>query len=247
MGIEVIMLTGDNNSSAKKVAEELGISYKSEVLPEDKHSEIEKLNELGKKTMMVGDGVNDAPALTSASVGVAIGAGTDVAIESADIVLIKNDLQDVANSIKLGKKVMLNIKENLFWAFFYNVLLIPVACGALSGVGVLLNPMIASAAMSLSSLFVVGNALRLRFINFNNKKGEKDMFFKKKEDGRVFTVEGMMCQHCQKRVEGVFEKFGIKAEINLKKKTVSFPKTDISDEEIKKAIEAEGYTVVSME
>lgn len=247
MGIDVIMLTGDNNSSAKKVAEELGISYKSEVLPEDKHREIEKLNELGKKTMMVGDGVNDAPALTSASVGVAIGAGTDIAIESADIVLIKNDLQDVANSIKLGKKVMLNIKENLFWAFFYNVLLIPVACGALSSVGVLLNPMIASAAMSLSSLFVVGNALRLRFINFNNKKGDKDMFFKKKEEGRVFTVEGMMCQHCQKRVEGIFEKFGIKAEINLKKKTVSFPQTDISDEEIKNAIEAEGYTVVSME
>lgn len=245
MKIKTVMLTGDNDSSAKAVAEKLQIDYKAEVLPEDKHREIERFNAEGKKTMMVGDGVNDAPALTSANVGVAIGAGTDIAIESADVVLIKNELTDAVNCIKIGKKVMKNIKENLFWAFFYNILLIPIASGVLSGVGILLNPMIASASMSLSSLFVVGNALRLRFLKFN-EKGEEQMFFKKKE-GKTAVIEGMMCQHCQKRVEGVFEKLGIKVEINLKKKTATFPVTDVTDEQIKSAIEAEGYTVVSIE
>ena len=245
MKIQTLMLTGDNLSSAKSVATELGIEYKAEVLPEDKHREIERLNEQGKTTAMVGDGVNDAPALAVASVGIAIGAGTDIAIESADVILMRNDLTDVANGIKLGKKVIKNIKENLFWAFFYNILLIPIASGVLSGIGIVLNPMIASVGMSVSSLFVVGNALRLRFIKFENSKGERDMFFKKKDE-RVAVIEGMMCQHCQKRVEGVFEKLGIKVEINLKKKTAVFSQTEVSDEQIKKAIESEGYTVVSI-
>ena len=246
MGIDVLMLTGDNEKSAKAVAERLGISYKSEVLPEDKHSEVKRLIAEGRSVMMVGDGVNDAPALREATVGVAIGAGTDIAIESADIVLIKNDLSDCAKGIFLGKAVMRNIKQNLFWAFFYNVLLIPLACGVLSPFGILLNPMLASAAMSASSLFVVGNALRLRLIKFENK-GDKEMFGKKKVEGKVAKIDGMMCVHCQKRVEDVFKKFGITAQIDLKKKTATYPISDVSDEEIKKAIEAEGYTVISIE
>ena len=244
MGIEVVMLTGDNRSSAKSVADELAISYKAEVLSEDKHSFVNDLILNGKKVMMVGDGVNDAPALQTATVGVAIGAGTDIAIESADVVLIRSDLQDCYKTVKIGKSVMTNIKENLFWAFFYNALLIPVACGVLSGLGILLNPMIASAAMSLSSVCVVGNALRLRFIKFK-EKGEEEMFFKKKE-GRVAVIEGMMCEHCKKRVENVFAKFGVKVDINLKKKTATF-EGEVSSEELKTAIENEGYTVVSID
>ena len=193
LGLKVLMLTGDSENSARAVAKDLDIEYRAEVLPEDKHSEVVKLQEQGKKVMMVGDGVNDAPALESAWVGVAIGAGTDIAIESADVVLIKNDLQDCFKTVKIGKKVMLNVKENLFWAFIYNMLLIPLACGALSKLGIMLNPMIASLAMSLSSVCVVLNALRLRFIKFDNK-GENEMLFKKKEV-RVAVIEGMMCVH----------------------------------------------------
>ena len=244
-GIDVLLLTGDNKSSAKRVAEELGVDYLAEVLPEDKHKKVEELEKLGKRVMMVGDGVNDAPALEIASVGVAIGAGTDIAIESADVVLIKNDLTDCVKALKIGKSVMRNIKQNLFWAFFYNALLIPIACGALYGVGVLLNPMIASLAMSASSVCVVGNALRLRYINLD-KKGEENMLFKKKT-GRVAVIDGMMCVHCQKRVEGVFAKLGIEVEINLKKKTATFGDTEVSNEQIKSAIEAEGYTVISID
>ena len=245
-GIKVLMLTGDNEKSAKKVAGELGIEFFAEVLPEDKHRKIEELENAGRKVMMVGDGVNDAPALEMATVGVAIGAGTDIAIESANVVLIKNDLTDCVKVLKIGKSVMRNIKQNLFWAFFYNVLLIPIACGALYGLGVLLNPMIASLAMSTSSVFVVGNALRLRYLKLNNEKGEEEMLFKKKNQ-RVAVIDGMMCVHCQKRVEGVFAKLGIEVEINLKKKTATFAETEISDEQIKSAIEAEGYTVISIE
>lgn len=248
MGLKILMLTGDNEYSAKSVASELEIEYRAEVLPEDKHLEIKRLQEQGQKVMMVGDGVNDAPALETAWVGVAIGAGTDIAIESADVVLIKNDLTDCFKTVKIGKKVMLNVKENLFWAFFYNLLLIPIACGALSSVGVLLNPMIASLAMSLSSVCVVLNALRLRLIKFD-KKGDKDMLFKKKEsnNSRVAVIDGMMCVHCQKRVEGVFAKLGISVKIDLKKKTATFENVEIPSETIKSAIEAEGYTVVSID
>ncbi len=245
MGVGVIMLTGDNEQSAKAVAKELGIEYKAEVLPEDKHLKVKELINSGKKVMMVGDGVNDAPALQSADVGVAIGAGTDVAIESADVVLIRNDLQDLVKIVKIGKKVMSNVKENLFWAFFYNLLLIPIACGALSWLGVMLNPMIASGAMSLSSVCVVLNALRLRLIKFENK-GEEGMLFKKKEV-RVAVIDGMMCAHCQKRVENVFAKFGVAVKIDLKKKTATFDNFEVSADELKKAIESEGYTVVSID
>ena len=245
LGLNILMLTGDNENSARAVAKELDIEYRAEVLPEDKHKEVKRLQEQGKKVMMVGDGVNDAPALESAWVGVAIGAGTDIAIESADVVLIKNDLQDCYKTVKIGKKVMLNVKENLFWAFIYNMLLIPLACGALSSIGVMLNPMIASLAMSLSSVCVVLNALRLRLIKFD-KKGEDEMLFKKKEV-RVAVIDGMMCVHCQKRVENVFAKFGVQVKIDLKKKTATFDNFEISADELKKAIELEGYTVVSID
>ena len=174
MGVKTVMLTGDGEKAARAVAEEIGTEYKAEVMPDDKFREIRKLKESGAKVMMVGDGVNDAPALAEADVGAAIGAGTDVAIESADVVLIKSDLNDAAAAVKLGRKVMINIKENLFWAFFYNIILIPVACGALYPVaGLTLNPMFAAAAMSLSSVFVVTNALRLRFFRYERTQKEK--------------------------------------------------------------------------
>jgi P-type Cu+ transporter len=165
MGIEVVMLTGDNRRTAEAIRKQLDIDQAiAEVLPQDKEKEIRRLQESGKKVAMVGDGINDAPALTRADVGIAIGAGTDIAIESADIVLMKSDLMDAVTAVQLSKATLHNIKENLFWAFFYNILGIPLAAGVFYSVlGWKLNPMFAAAAMSLSSVFVVSNALRLRF------------------------------------------------------------------------------------
>lgn len=164
MGVDVIMLTGDNVKTADAIGRELGIKRAiAEVLPADKDGEISKLQKDGKVVMMVGDGINDAPAITRADIGVAVGAGTDVALESADIVLIKNDINDIPMAIKLSRAVIRNIKQNLFWAFFYNCLGIPLAAGALyPAFGIALSPMIGAAAMSMSSVFVVTNALRLR-------------------------------------------------------------------------------------
>ncbi|MBR0575247.1 copper-translocating P-type ATPase [Proteiniclasticum sp. BAD-10] len=165
MGIDVVMLTGDNKRTAEAIRRELNIDrVVAEVLPQDKEQEIRQIQESGKKVAMIGDGINDAPALTRADVGIAIGAGTDIAIESADIVLIKNDLLDAVTAIQLSRATIRNIKENLFWAFFYNILGIPVAAGVFYlAFSLKLNPMIAAAAMSLSSVFVVSNALRLKF------------------------------------------------------------------------------------
>ncbi|KAI4453113.1 atp7 isoform b [Holotrichia oblita] len=171
MGLDVVMLTGDNSRTAEAIRKQVGLKrVVAEVLPEDKEREIRMLQGEGKKVVMVGDGINDAPALARADVGMAIGAGTDIAIESADIVLMKSDLRDVVTAIRLSKAVMRNIRQNLFWAFIYNVIGIPVAAGVFYvAFGWLLNPMLAAAAMSFSSVSVVTNALRLNF--FKPKSG----------------------------------------------------------------------------
>ena len=165
MGIDVVMLTGDNKRTAEAIRRQMGINrVVAEVLPQDKEEEVRSIQESGKRVAMVGDGINDAPALARADVGIAIGAGTDIAIESADIVLMKSDLMDVVTAIQLSRATIRNIKENLFWAFFYNSIGIPLAAGVFYVLlGWKLNPMFAAAAMSLSSVCVVTNALRLKF------------------------------------------------------------------------------------
>lgn len=252
LGIQVIMLTGDNARTAKAIQKQLDIDIViAEVLPQDKEREISRLQEEGKTVAMVGDGLNDAPALARADVGIAIGAGTDVAIESADIVLMKNDLQDVATAIELSKAVIRNIKENLFWAFFYNVCGIPLAAGVLYPVfGLKLSPMFGAAAMSLSSLFVVSNALRLRFFHSLKKgKTQPESIQEKKEEKNMYTmkIEGMMCPHCQAAVTKALEALeGTKAEVNLEKKE-AYVETGLEKEALKKAVEDAGYQVLSVE
>ena len=252
LGIQVIMLTGDNARTAKAIQKQLDIdTVIAEVLPQDKEREISRLQEEGKTVAMVGDGLNDAPALARADVGIAIGAGTDVAIESADIVLMKNDLQDVATAIELSKAVIRNIKENLFWAFFYNVCGIPLAAGVLYPVfGLKLSPMFGAAAMSLSSLFVVSNALRLRFFHSLNKgKTQPKTIQEKKEEKNMYTmkIEGMICPHCQAAVTKALEALeGTKAEVNLEKKE-AYVETGLEKEALKKAVEDAGYQVLSVE
>ncbi len=250
MKMKVVMLTGDNELAAKKVADELGIDYKAGVLPQDKYSEVVRYTESGRKTLMIGDGVNDAPALTAAYVGMAIGAGTDIAIESADAVLIKNDLRDAVGAVRLGKAVMRNVKENLFWAFFYNAVLIPLACGVLYiPFNILMNPMYGSAAMSLSSVSVVLNALRLNLVKLGNNKTEnkKSEVRVMKENKTIVYIDGMMCDHCKKRVTEAFKSIGVTADVDVKKKRATFGEANASDEEIKSAIEAAGYTVKKIE
>lgn len=252
LGIQVIMLTGDNARTAKAIQKQLDIdTVIAEVLPQDKEREISRLQEEGKTVAMVGDGLNDAPALARADVGIAIGAGTDVAIESADIVLMKNDLQDVATAIELSKAVIRNIKQNLFWAFFYNVCGIPLAAGVLYPVfGLKLSPMFGAAAMSLSSLFVVSNALRLRFFHSLKKgKTQPENIQEKKEEKNMYTmkIEGMMCPHCQAAVTKALEALeGTKAEVNLEKKE-AYVETGLEKEVLKKAVEDAGYQVLSVE
>ncbi len=252
LGIQVIMLTGDNARTAKAIQKQLDIdTVIAEVLPQDKEREISRLQEEGRTVAMVGDGLNDAPALARADVGIAIGAGTDVAIESADIVLMKNDLQDVATAIELSKAVIRNIKENLFWAFFYNVCGIPLAAGVLYPVfGLKLSPMFGAAAMSLSSLFVVSNALRLRFFHSLKKgKVQTENIQEKKEEKNMYTmkIEGMMCPHCQAAVTKALEALeGTKAEVNLEKKE-AYVETGLEKETLKKAVEDAGYQVLSVE
>lgn len=253
LGLEVVMLTGDNQKTADAVAAAAGISRViSDVLPADKAAQIRKLKEEGHRVLMVGDGINDAPALVTADVGMAIGAGTDIAIESADVVLMKESLVQVSNAVALSKATMRTIRQNLFWAFFYNALGIPIAAGVLYfPFGILLSPMLGAAAMSCSSLFVVSNSLRLRFFKEKNIPGElsaQESSVLNKEDEKMETViyvNGMMCPHCQARVEQVCKGIpGVTdASVDLQQKLVRVSGS-FDVEAVKKAIADAGYEVV---
>ena len=269
MGLEVVMLTGDNARTAQSIQKEVGADrVVAEVLPQDKETEIRRLQQQGKKVAMVGDGINDAPALARADVGIAIGAGTDIAIESADLVLMKNDLLDVAGAVQLGHAVIRNIKQNLFWALFYNAICIPVAAGVFyPWLGIKLSPMLGALAMSFSSVFVVTNALRLRFFNpvyaadtgadmpgaaahecrveavdiLNTNKKERVDTMKK-----VLDIEGMMCQHCAAHVNKALSGIeGVEAvEVSLENKNAAVTlAADVSDEVLVKAVVDAGYEV----
>ena len=259
MGIDVIMLTGDNERSAKAIAEQAGISQVlAEVYPADKEKEISRLRSLGKTVAMVGDGINDAPALARADVGIAIGAGTDIAIESADVVLMKNELTDVPAAIKLSRATMRNIKQNLFWAFIYNVIGIPVAAGLLyAPLGITLDPMIAGAAMSLSSVFVVTNALRLKALKLEVKTKSAAAMPATSNEGEINTmtqkiihIEGMSCLHCVAHAKKALEEIdGVsEAIVDLASKSASLTlNKDVSDSVFKKAIENAGYKVTKID
>ncbi len=272
LGIDVVMLTGDNEKTAAAIGRRLNISHViAQVLPHQKEEKIRELMEQGHKVAMIGDGINDAPALARADVGIAIGAGTDVAIESADAVLIKNDLMDAVNAIRLSKSVIRNIRENLFWAFFYNSIGIPLAAGLLyPALGLKLNPMFGAAAMSLSSICVVFNALRLRLFrplraqnqsakqtaepdkaNLLQENAKKTNHLEKGEENMkemTLSIEGMMCMHCQKHATDALNAIeGVTAEVNLEeKKAYVKADRDIDDETFKQAIADAGYEVTEI-
>jgi heavy metal translocating P-type ATPase len=240
IGLQVVMLTGDNEATARAIADKAGITEViSGVLPQEKAGKIQELQQQGRFVLMVGDGINDAPALATAEVGMAIGAGTDIAVESAEIVLTSSSLQAVSDAISLSKATMRNIRQNLFWAFFYNVLGIPIAAGVLyPAFGLQLSPMLGAVAMSLSSVFVVSNALRLRLFAPRKIKEVKNM-------ETVIYVNGMMCPHCQARVEAVCKAVPgvVDAVVDLQKKQVTVTGTATA-ENLKKAIVEAGYEVI---
>ena len=247
LGVETCMLTGDNDKTAAYIGKSCGVDFiKASLLPGQKSSYIEELKKKGF-VAMVGDGINDAPALTSAHVGIALGAGSDIAMDSAEIVLVNNSLNDVVSAIRLGRKTLKNIKENLFWAFFYNVLGIPLACGVYyKAFGLTLNPMVAALAMSLSSVCVVTNALRLNLF----KMKEKINTIPKEEikmTEKILKVEGMMCAHCEAHVKEALEKIsGVESAVadhnnGEVKVTLS---SDVADDTLKSAITGAGYKVL---
>ena len=245
MNLSVYMLTGDNALTAKAIGDKLGIEVIAEVLPQDKEKHIRDLQAQGRTVIMVGDGINDAPALMRADVGIAMTSGTDIAIDSADLVLMKNDLQDVVHSIELSHAVIRNIKGNLFWAFFYNVIGIPIAAGLFYPFfGWLLDPMFGAAAMSLSSVFVVSNALRLRFFKPKQTIRKKERKMMKK-----MNIEGMMCAHCQAHVEKALNGIdGVKATVDLKNNCANIELDhDVEETVLTKAVEDAGYKVVGFE
>ena len=258
LGLKVVMLTGDNKRTAEAIGKELGLTQVvSEVLPADKERQIAALQARGEKVAMVGDGINDAPALARADVGLAIGAGADVAIESADIVLMKSDLVDAVTAVELSRATIRNVKQNLFWAFFYNAVCIPVAAGVLAiWGGPQLSPMLGAAAMSFSSVCVVTNALRLRFFKPSVQspsvvnpgettavelKGEQNVMEKK------VVIEGMMCQHCRAHVDKALNAIpGASATVDLDSKTAVVT-GDVTDQAIRAAVEEAGYQVASIQ
>ncbi|MCX7614429.1 MAG: heavy metal translocating P-type ATPase [Clostridiales bacterium] len=255
MGMDVVMLTGDNKKTAEAIRRQLGITRAiAEVLPQDKERAIRDIQSMGRKVAMIGDGINDSPALVRADVGIAIGAGTDVAMESADIVLMKSDLLDAASAFQLSHAVVRNIKQNLFWALFYNTLGIPLAAGAFYSIlGWKLNPMFGAAAMSLSSVFVVSNALRLKLFKPEFQKkiiNKPDTEVNEGEITMVKTmiIDGMSCSHCSSRVEKALNAIpGVKATVDLEKKTATITESgQISNETLKNAVEDAGYTVVDI-
>ncbi|WP_313957063.1 heavy metal translocating P-type ATPase [Aliarcobacter butzleri] len=251
MGLEVIMLTGDNYKTANAIAKQININNViAEVLPQDKEKEIQKLQSLGKKVAMIGDGINDAPALVRADVGIAIGAGTDIAIESANIVLVKSDLLDAVKAIQLSNAVIKNIKQNLFWAFFYNIIGIPLAAGVFYTIlGWKLSPMFAGAAMSLSSVTVVLNALRLKLFEPRISKNllEKNNISKGDKMEKILKVDGMTCGHCKARVEKVVSAIdgvdSVEVDLASKNVTVKMSK-DISEQTLSDVIVDSGYEVI---
>lgn len=249
MGIKVVMLTGDNVKTADAIGKQAGVDEViAGVLPDGKEKVIQKLKMQGK-VAMVGDGINDAPALTSADVGIAIGAGTDIAIDAADIVLMKSRLSDVPAAIRLGRSTLRNIHENLFWAFIYNIIGIPLAAGLFIPIfGWGLNPMFGAAAMSLSSFCVVTNALRLNFVKIHSAKRDKKIKSKeKKKMTKTMKIEGMMCSHCEARVKQVLEELPeVESVVASHEKGTAelILNKEISDEILKKTVEEQGYKVL---
>ena len=261
MGVEVVMLTGDNERTAKAIGAEAGVdSVIAGVLPDGKEEEIRKLRSRGK-VAMVGDGINDAPALTRADIGIAIGAGADVAIDAADVVLMNSRLSDVPAAIRLSRAALRNIHENLFWAFFYNAIGIPLAAGVFIPLGITLDPMFGAAAMSLSSFCVVSNALRLNLFNIHDARHDHKRSRRKAVNStanngaaisKTLRVEGMMCSHCEGTVKAALEALEeVEAatadhESGLVRVTLS-PECRVSDRTLKRAVTAKGYKVKGIE
>ena len=258
MGIRVVMLTGDNERTAKVIGAKAGVDEViAGVLPDGKESVIRNMQKKGK-VIMVGDGINDAPALTSADIGIAIGAGADVAIDAADVVLMKSRLSDVPAAIRLSRATLRNIHENLFWAFIYNVIGIPLAAGAfISILGWQLNPMFAAAAMSLSSFSVVTNALRLNFFRMHDSKWDhkiknRSKLTTKKETKtmeKTLKIEGMMCGHCEMHVKKALEAIDGVTEASVSHETGTAVVTlqkDVSDDCLKQAVVDQGYEVTDL-
>ncbi len=254
MGIKVLMLTGDNEKTATAIGAEVGVDEViAGVLPDGKEAVIKELMN-SYKVAMVGDGINDAPALTRADIGIAIGAGSDIAIDSASIVLMKNSLMDVPAAIRLSRNVLRNIHENLFWAFIYNIIGIPLAAGCFIAFGLKLNPMFGAAAMSLSSFSVVSNALRLNLCDIYSSKRDYKIKNKKERitmnNSKTIKIEGMMCGHCEARVKKALSELPEISEAIVsheKGNAIIKLSSEISDDKIKKTIEEQGYTVVDIQ
>ena len=258
LGLNVVMLTGDNQRTADAIGREAGVdTVVAGVLPDGKESVIRELREFGK-VAMVGDGINDAPALTRADIGIAIGAGADIAVDAADVVLMHGSLLDVSAAIRLSRATLRNIHENLFWAFFYNAVCIPVAAGAFVWAGLTLNPMWGAAAMSLSSFCVVTNALRLNLFKVHDASGDrprrdqKPIRFNKenfvKEEKTMQTtlkIEGMMCPHCEARVKKALEALdGVEGAVVSHESGTAIVTGSADFETMKAAVEAQDYKVL---